>query len=74
MPSSLSQTPLKVFRCPSDTGPDLNPDRNNHAMSNYRAVAGPYTYPYITPDMDFGGVFWQDSNIKVTDISAWVLP
>jgi prepilin-type processing-associated H-X9-DG protein len=65
----VSQTVLKVFRCPSDIGPDLSPPRNNHATSNYRGVAGPYTYPYITVDMDFGGVFWQDSNIKVTDIS-----
>jgi prepilin-type N-terminal cleavage/methylation domain-containing protein/prepilin-type processing-associated H-X9-DG protein len=68
VPGLLSQTPLKLFRCPSDTGPDLNPDRNNHAMSNYRAVAGPYTYPGITYDLDFGGVFYQDSAIRTTDI------
>src|SRR4029453_14263922 len=69
VPGNWSQTPLKVFRCPSDNGPDLNPVRNNHAMSNYRAVAGPYTYPYITLDMDFGGVFYQNSGIRITDIA-----
>jgi prepilin-type N-terminal cleavage/methylation domain-containing protein/prepilin-type processing-associated H-X9-DG protein len=69
VPNNLSQTPLSIFRCPADTGPDLNPIRNTHAMSNYRGVAGPYTYPYITPNMDFGGVFWQNSKIKVTGIT-----
>jgi prepilin-type processing-associated H-X9-DG protein/prepilin-type N-terminal cleavage/methylation domain-containing protein len=69
VPGQLSQTQLKLFRCPSDTGPDLNPERNNHAMSNYRAVAGPYTYPYITPNMDFGGVFYQNSQTRITDIT-----
>ncbi len=59
----------KIFRCPSDTGPPLNPARLNHAMSNYRAVAGPYTDPYISVNMDFGGVFWQNSNIRITDIT-----
>ncbi len=69
VPNFLSQTPLKLFRCPSDTGPDLNPIRNNHAMSNYRGVAGPYTYPTITVNMDFGGVFFQNSYIRITDIT-----
>jgi prepilin-type processing-associated H-X9-DG protein len=69
VPGQVSQTPLSVFRCPSDTGPDLNPSRLNHALSNYRGVAGPYTDPYITVNMDFGGVFWQNSNIRVTDIT-----
>jgi hypothetical protein len=69
VPGQLSATPLKIFRCPSDTGPDINPQRNGHAMSNYRGVAGPYTYPYISVNMDFGGVFWQNSNIRVTDIT-----
>jgi prepilin-type N-terminal cleavage/methylation domain-containing protein/prepilin-type processing-associated H-X9-DG protein len=63
-----TQRPLKIFRCPSDTGPDLSPPRNLHATSNYRGIAGPYTYPYISPGMDFGGIFWQNSNIRVTDI------
>jgi prepilin-type N-terminal cleavage/methylation domain-containing protein/prepilin-type processing-associated H-X9-DG protein len=68
VPGQLSQTKLPIFRCPSDTGPDINPIRNNHAMSNYRAVAGPYTYPYISLNMDFGGVFYQNSKTTITSI------
>jgi prepilin-type N-terminal cleavage/methylation domain-containing protein/prepilin-type processing-associated H-X9-DG protein len=69
VPNQLSTTKLTIFRCPSDTGPDLNPIRNGHAMSNYRAVAGPYTYPTITANMDFGGVFYQNSHTRITDIT-----
>jgi prepilin-type N-terminal cleavage/methylation domain-containing protein/prepilin-type processing-associated H-X9-DG protein len=69
VPGLLSQTPLKIFRCPSDNGPPLNSDRNLHATSNYRGVAGPYTDPYITVNMDFGGIFWQNSNIRFADIT-----
>lgn len=65
VPGQLSTTKLKIFRCPSDTGGDINVDRQGHATSNYRAVAGPYTYPYVSPNMDFGGVFWQNSNIQM---------
>ena len=68
VPGQLSTTKLKVFRCPSDTGPDQNPNRNGHATSNYRAVAGPYTYPFIYTNQDFGGVFWQNSFIALTKI------
>src|SRR4029077_11730808 len=69
VPNNMSQKKLTMFRCPSDTGPDINPARNNHAMSNYRGVAGPYTDPFITENMDFGGVFYQNSYIRVTDIT-----
>jgi len=34
------QTPLSIFRCPSDTGPMLNPYQGNFAVSNYRATCG----------------------------------
>jgi prepilin-type N-terminal cleavage/methylation domain-containing protein/prepilin-type processing-associated H-X9-DG protein len=69
VPNQLSTTKLATFRCPSDTGPDINPIRNNHAMSNYRGVAGPYTYPYISVNMDFGGLFYQNSKVTVTEIT-----
>jgi prepilin-type processing-associated H-X9-DG protein len=68
VPGQLSTTKLTIFRCPADTGPDLNPIRNGHATSNYRGVAGPYTYPNLGPNQDFGGVFWQNSRIAVTAI------
>jgi prepilin-type N-terminal cleavage/methylation domain-containing protein/prepilin-type processing-associated H-X9-DG protein len=69
LPNNLGQLRLSIFRCPSDTGPDLNPNRSNFALSNYRAVAGPYTYPGITRDMDFGGVFYQNSRTTLSSIT-----
>ncbi len=69
VPGGFSQTKLSIARCPSDTGPDINPRRQNHAMSNYRAVAGPTTYPYFTPELDMGGVMFQNSKIKLVGIT-----
>ena len=69
LPNSHTQTKLILFRCPSDLGPDLNPMRLNHAMSNYRAVAGPTTYPYFYENQDMGGVMFQNSKIRITDVT-----
>lgn len=68
-PSVYTQAILPIFRCPSDNGPALNPIRLNHAMSNYRAVAGPLTYPLFYADHDMGGVMFQNSKIKFLDIT-----
>jgi prepilin-type N-terminal cleavage/methylation domain-containing protein/prepilin-type processing-associated H-X9-DG protein len=68
-PNGLTQTRLSVFRCPSDTGADINTDRQGHGTSNYRSVAGPYTYPFITANMDFGGVFYQNSYVRLEHIT-----
>lgn len=75
MPNAQSKLRLDVFRCPSDTGPDQNPERLNHGMSNYRAVAGPTTYPlflvYDPPQYtqgDLGGVMFQNSKIRIDQI------
>ena len=65
----LSVTRMPVFRCPSDPAPDLNSQRLNFGMSNYRAVAGPITYPFFTENLDMGGCMWQNSAVKLTDIS-----
>jgi prepilin-type N-terminal cleavage/methylation domain-containing protein/prepilin-type processing-associated H-X9-DG protein len=69
VPGQLSQNRLSIFRCPSDTGPDTNSIRNNHGTSNYRGVAGPYTYPTITRNMDFGGIFFQNSKVTLSQIT-----
>ena len=66
--TEYSQTRLDLFRCPSDLGPDLNPIRLNHAMSNYRAVAGPQGAGAFFPDFDHGGILFQNSQIKFRDI------
>jgi prepilin-type processing-associated H-X9-DG protein len=69
-PTPLTQTPLKIYRCPSDIGPDLNPFRNNFATSNYRAVCGANNTNggIFTTNEDRGGVLFQNSKIRVTDI------
>ena len=67
--SPLTQLPLPLFRCPSDTGPDLNSFRLNFAMSNYRAVAGATDYAIFTANQDTGGVLFQNSKIRITDIT-----
>jgi prepilin-type N-terminal cleavage/methylation domain-containing protein/prepilin-type processing-associated H-X9-DG protein len=64
-----TQTKLPLFRCPSDTGPDINSIRLNFAMSNYRAVAGPTDFLIFHPNLDMGGVMFQNSKIRITDIT-----
>jgi prepilin-type N-terminal cleavage/methylation domain-containing protein/prepilin-type processing-associated H-X9-DG protein len=68
-PTPLTQTPLAVYRCPSDIGPDLNDDRFYFATSNYRAVCGPAgAGAWFVTNMDHGGVMYQNSQTRVTDI------
>jgi len=67
-PNALTQSTLSVFRCPSDKGPPLNDRRLNHALSNYRGVAGVNTPPSVLWNQDTGGVMFQNSNIKFDDI------
>jgi prepilin-type N-terminal cleavage/methylation domain-containing protein/prepilin-type processing-associated H-X9-DG protein len=68
-PTPLTQTPLELFRCPADNGPDLNSFRNNHATSNYRAVCGSddSAVTFVT-DVDRGGVMYQNTKTRFTDI------
>ncbi len=65
----LTQSRLKVYRCPSDTGPDTNPQRQNHGMSNYRAVAGPGMPGAFTPSKDFGGALYHNSRVQLEHIT-----
>lgn len=64
-----TQLPLSLFRCPSDPAPDLNSERLNHGMSNYRAVSGPITYPFFFVNQDMGGVMFQNSKIRIVAIT-----
>ena len=66
MPTVHTQTPLDIYRCPSDKGPELNPDRLNFPMSNYRAICGAVNGIYTLPNA--GGVMFADSRIKITQI------
>jgi prepilin-type N-terminal cleavage/methylation domain-containing protein/prepilin-type processing-associated H-X9-DG protein len=72
---NLSQKRLAIFRCPSDNGPDLNPIRLNHGLSNYRALMGPNGadinpyYGYAIGDQDLGGVMFQNSRVRIEIIT-----
>jgi prepilin-type N-terminal cleavage/methylation domain-containing protein/prepilin-type processing-associated H-X9-DG protein len=69
IPGGLSQTKLKAFLCPADSAPDINSQRQNHGTSNYRAVSGPYRLPVISLNFDFGGIMYQNSRTRITDIT-----
>ena len=69
VPGGLSQIVLPVYRCPSDPAPDINPRRQNHGMSNYRAVCGPTPFPTISLNLDFGGVMYQNSRTRIEAIT-----
>src|SRR5207247_2332591 len=62
-PTPLQQTVMKVYRCPSDIAPDINPFRNNFGTSNYRAVCGANNTNggIFTTNEDRGGVLFQNS-------------
>ena len=77
-PTTLTQTVLSMYRCPSDPAPDINSFRNNHGLSNYRAVRGTYGNPgspsppppyAFYSNEDLGGVLFQNSRIKMADIA-----
>src|SRR5262249_35100761 len=63
------QTPLQLFRCPSDLGPGLNADQGNFAVSNYRATCGTNPSVIYTAGSDMGGVMYQNSRTRITDVS-----
>ncbi len=67
-PTPLAQTPLVVFQCPSDTGPDLNPLKRDYGKSNYRGVCGPVVPTVFIPDQDHGGVLFQNSKVRFADV------
>jgi type II secretory pathway pseudopilin PulG len=71
-PNSYSQTKLEVYRCPADSGPDLNPFYYFHATSNYRAVAGPSFTVASGSEFyleDWGGVMFPNSRIAPDQIT-----
>jgi prepilin-type N-terminal cleavage/methylation domain-containing protein/prepilin-type processing-associated H-X9-DG protein len=73
--NNLSQTRLSVYRCPSDVGPDINGPRQNHGMSNYRAIMGPSgadinpNHGFFIGDQDLGGLMFQNSKIRLETVT-----
>jgi prepilin-type N-terminal cleavage/methylation domain-containing protein/prepilin-type processing-associated H-X9-DG protein len=66
--SDGGQTPLSVFRCPSDAGPSNDADQGGFAVSNYRATCGTLTTVVYTADSDLGGVMYQNSHVRIKDV------
>jgi prepilin-type N-terminal cleavage/methylation domain-containing protein/prepilin-type processing-associated H-X9-DG protein len=67
--TTLSQTSLSVFVCPSDTGPLLNTFKGENGKSNYRGVCGACTPTVFIVDFDYGGVLYQNSHTRILDIT-----
>ncbi|MCS6864432.1 MAG: DUF1559 domain-containing protein [Gemmataceae bacterium] len=69
VPGGFSQVVLKIFLCPADGAPELNPLRNQHASSNYHAVCGPYSFVETRMDIDYGGIMYLNSRTRILDIT-----
>src|SRR3954454_4417085 len=73
----LAQTPLQMFRCPSDTGKPLNLNRASYATSNYIAVFGAlYDQASIGQPVVAGsvpsagtGMFSANSGVRMAEVS-----
>ena len=75
---TLCQTPLAAYRCPSDGGPNLNPNRGDYGLSTYVAVFGAL-YDQAAPSsgaLVYGsrlnggtGLFSPSSDVRIRDIT-----
>ena len=68
-PTAETQQRLKMFRCPSDPAPDLNPMRLLHGTSNYRSVTGCQQLLTFYVNFDYGGVMYQNSRTRMSKIT-----
>jgi prepilin-type N-terminal cleavage/methylation domain-containing protein/prepilin-type processing-associated H-X9-DG protein len=68
LPTALTQSRLNVFLCPSDSSSFLDDWKRDFAKSNYRGVFGPFVNTAFIADFDYGGVLFQNSQIKESDI------
>ena len=72
-----TQTIIPAFICPSDTGPNLNSQKRNHAKSNYRSLGGAapnVVYGASVPQsawdtFNTNGVFSVNSRTRMADIT-----
>jgi prepilin-type N-terminal cleavage/methylation domain-containing protein len=76
-PTPLTQTVLDVFTCPSDAGPAINPNYDNHGRSDYRGVGGG-RQPMVPIAGGMGladvlapldGMFWRNSRVRFEDVT-----
>ena len=70
-PTLPMQTVLKTFICPSDPSSSINDQKFNFPKSNYRGSCGTNVIAgaAYNADADLGGVFFQNSHIRPTDIT-----
>ena len=77
LPTPLTQTALGVFTCPSDAGPAVNPNYDNHGRSDYRGVGGG-RQPMVPIAGGMGladilgpldGIFWRNSRVRFGDVT-----
>jgi prepilin-type N-terminal cleavage/methylation domain-containing protein len=72
-----AQTPLKIFRCASDTGPKLNANRFEYAASNYVCIFGAlYDQAQIGAPVVAGsvpnagtGMFSVNSGVRLAEVT-----
>lgn len=67
--SALTKTVLPVFVCPSDTGPNLNPNKGDNAKSNYRGLCGNLDPTVTANDYNGNGMLYYNSRIRFADVS-----
>jgi prepilin-type N-terminal cleavage/methylation domain-containing protein len=74
----LAQTPLAVFRCPSDTGKKWNANRADYATSNYVAIFGslydqdapsPGALVYGSRPSAGPGMFSPNSGVRLAEVT-----
>ena len=80
--TTLTQTPLKTYRCPSDPGADLNTNFQSFSTSNYvcnREVFGPdvNTKPTLLtiqtiPDGSSNTIFFGERDMTKNVAAVWV--
>ncbi len=66
VPTQYTQRVILSFVCPSDSGPNINIDRGEHAKSNYAGVVGSEELESF--DQVGNGVFFVNSNMRLMDI------
>jgi prepilin-type N-terminal cleavage/methylation domain-containing protein len=69
-PNALTRTPLAVFQCPTDAGPDLNHRKGYHAKSSYRGIMGDLTRLRVTYEelTTKRGLFFLNSHLAISAI------
>lgn len=81
-PKKIFQTVLRVYRCPNDPTPELNPLRGNYAVSNYVGNYGHLAPSRLRPlgmsdswpgavvaPMKSSGIFARNSSVRIRDIT-----